>query len=72
MRTNVDRSLTEREITTKPRDRRSFLTRAIGAGAMASAALLAGACEEFVTPACDQDVRDTGAFADAFDNGDAC
>ena len=68
----VDRSLTEKEITTMPKDRRSFLTRAIGVGAMASAAVLAGACEEFITPTCDLDTRDTGAFADSFDNGDTC
>ena len=72
MKTNVDRSLTEREITTVRKSRRSFLVRVVGVGAMTSTAVLSGACEEFLTPVCDSDPRDTGIFADSFDNGDVC
>ena len=55
-------------------DRRSFVKRAIGAGAVGSALLGATACEDFtLSDTCDNDPRtDTGAFADISDLGDRC
>lgn len=56
-------SLLDSEVTTVRVDRRSFLARTVGAGALAAGAVLATAC----TDHCDSDTvtdRDSGRFAD--------
>ena len=69
MKSNTDKSLTEKQISKVQKDRRSFLLRACGVGSLA---VLSGACEEIATARCDSDVADFGQFADPFDTGDAC
>lgn len=57
-------------------DRRSFVKRAIGAGAAGSALLGVVACEDLTlgnSDPCDTDrPADLGAFADPTDRGDRC
>ena len=69
MKTNVNRSLTETEITTVRKSRRSFLFKVVGVGALTSAAALSTGCEEL---RCDADTADVGLFQDPYDSGDPC
>lgn len=66
-------SLLDSEITTAKVERRSFLARAVGAGALAVGAVLTTACGDEADD-CDADIGDTGTNADVTnaDLGDRC